>query len=69
MKEKDKETPSTSSPHSKTWASTDTHTCYWRGPEGCKEMQSEATTGLGVVAEGRQGWRWAPEEGSRDVYR
>lgn len=32
-------------------------------------MQSEATTGLGVVAEGRQGWRWAPEEGSRDVYR
>lgn len=32
-------------------------------------MQSEATTGLGVVAEGRQGWRWGPEEGSRDVYR
>lgn len=32
-------------------------------------MQSEATTGLGVVAEGRQDWRWGPEEGSRDVYR
>lgn len=32
-------------------------------------MRSEATTGLGVVAEGRYGWRWGPEKVSRDVYR